>query len=51
MLTRVWTGSCWVAATAVAADTGRRGAREVPRWGVLVWVRVGVRAGSLVLLS
>ena len=31
MLTRVWTGSCWVAASAVAVDAGGRGA----------WVVVG----------
>ena len=28
MVTRVWTGSCWVAASVVAALARRRGARD-----------------------
>ena len=50
-LTRVWTGSCWVAASVVAVLAGGRGGSGWGGRGVLawVWVRVWVRAGSLVL--
>ena len=51
MFTRVWTGSCWVAASVVAAAAGGRGAWVVVGWGVLVWVRVWVRAVFLGLAS
>ena len=46
MLTRVWTGSCLVAASVVVAAAGGRGASVVAGWGVLAWVRVQVRAVS-----
>ena len=51
MLMRVRMGSCWVAASVVAASTGGRGARVVVGGGVLVWLRVLVRAVSLGLSS
>ena len=43
MLTRVWTGSCWVAASVVAAPASWRGA-----WVVVdgrSWLRLGLRLG------
>ena len=51
MLTRVWTGSCWVAASVVAAAAGGRGAWVVVGGGS--WFRLGfrVRAVSLGLPS
>ena len=51
MLTRVWTVSCWVAASVVAAAAGGRGARDVVGGGSIFLVRVWVRARSLLLLS
>ena len=46
MLRRVWTGSCWVAASFVAAAAGG-GSLGCGGWGVPVWIRVWVRAVSL----
>ena len=51
MLTRVWTGSCWVAASVVARGRCREGGSGCGGWGFLVWVRVWVRAGSFWLPS
>ena len=53
MLTRVLTGSCWVAASVVAALAGGRGGSGCGGLVVLawVWVRVWVGAPSLVLPS
>ena len=42
MLTRVWTGSCWLAASAVAVAAGRRGGVGRGGWGVVAWIRVWV---------
>ena len=43
MLTRVWTGSCWVAASAVAAAAGVRGALVVVDGGS--WLGLGFGLG------
>ena len=43
MFTRVWTGSCWVAASVVAAAAGRRGAWVVAGGGS--WFGSGVGLG------
>ena len=43
MLTRVWTGSCWVAASVVAAAAGGRGAWVVVGGGS--WLGYGFRLG------
>ena len=43
MLTRVWTGSCWVAASAVAAAAGGRGAWVVVGGGS--WLGLGLGLG------
>ena len=43
MLTRVWTGSCWVAASAVAAAAGGRGALVVVGGGS--WLGLGFGLG------
>ena len=43
MLTRVWTGSCWVAASAVAVAAGSRGAWVVVGGGS--WLGLGFRLG------
>ena len=51
MLRRVWTGSCWLAACVVAAAAGGEGVSGCGGWGVLVRVRVLVRAWLLVLPS
>ena len=51
MLTRVWTGSCWVAASAVVVAAGGRGAWVVVGGRVLAWVRVWVRAVSVGFVS
>ena len=54
MLMRVWTGSCWVAASVVAAAAwggGGGGGSGFGGWGVLVRVRVRVRVVSLGLSS
>ena len=51
MLTRVWTGSCWVAASVVAAAAGGEGGPDCGWCRVLVWVRVRVRAVFLGLSS
>ena len=42
MWTRVWTGSCWVAASAVVVAAGGKGALGCGGLGVLAWVRVWV---------
>ena len=44
MLTRVWTGSCWVAASVVAALARGRGARDVVGGGT--WLGFGLPCGS-----
>ena len=44
MFMRVWTGSCWVAASVVAAVAGRRGARVVVRGGS--WFGLGLGLGG-----
>ena len=43
MLTRVWTGSCWVAASAAAVAAGGRGAWVVV--GVGSWLGLGIGLG------
>ena len=43
MLTRVWTGSCWVAASVVAAAAGWRGAWVVVGGGS--WLGLGFALG------
>ena len=47
MLTRVWRGLCWVAASVVAAAAGRRGARDVVGWGSWFWLGFGLGRGRL----
>ena len=42
MLTRVWTGSCWVAASAVAVAAGGRGAWVVVGGGSWLWLGFGL---------
>ena len=53
MLTRVSTGSCWVAASVAAPLALGEGGSGCGGWGVVAWVlvRVWVRTGSLLLRS
>ena len=51
MWTSVWTGSCWVAASAVVGAAGGTGAWVVVGSGVLALVRVWVRAVSVGFVS
>ena len=53
MLTRVWTGLCWVAASVVAALAAGGGGAGCGGCGLLAWVwfRVRVGAGLLLLTS
>ena len=45
MLTRVWTGSCWVAASVLATAAGGRGARVVVGGGS--WFELGFGLGGV----
>ena len=51
ILTRVWTGSCWVAASAVAVAAGGRGAWVVVGGGSWLGLGFWVRAVSLGFVS
>ena len=51
MLTRLWTGSCWVAASAVAVAAGGRDAWVVLGGGSCLWLGFGLGRCSVGFVS